>query len=62
MSHGLFLLRPSHLVYVLGGKVANLVEKWELNKVNHILLDKRISTFIIITVNGYGINTGFLLL
>lgn len=30
--HGLLLLKPSHLVYVLGGKVANLVEKWELNK------------------------------
>ncbi|XP_018343989.1 PREDICTED: tudor domain-containing protein 3 isoform X2 [Trachymyrmex septentrionalis] len=32
VSHGLLLLRPSHLIYVLGGKVANLVEKWELNK------------------------------
>ncbi|KAL6259056.1 hypothetical protein P5V15_008978 [Pogonomyrmex californicus] len=32
VSHGLLLLRPSHLVSVLGGKVANLVEKWELNK------------------------------
>ncbi|KAL0115384.1 hypothetical protein PUN28_010722 [Cardiocondyla obscurior] len=30
--HGLLLLRPSYLVHVLGGKVANLVEKWELNK------------------------------
>ncbi|XP_011158828.1 tudor domain-containing protein 3 isoform X2 [Solenopsis invicta] len=32
VSHGLLLLIPSHLIYVLGGKVANLVEKWELNK------------------------------
>ncbi|XP_018397816.1 PREDICTED: tudor domain-containing protein 3 isoform X2 [Cyphomyrmex costatus] len=32
MSHGLLLLIPSHLIYVLGGKVVNLVEKWELNK------------------------------
>lgn len=37
MSHGLFLLTPSHIVHVLGGKVANLVEKWELNKVNYAL-------------------------
>lgn len=35
VSHGLLLLTSSHLVYVLGGKVANLVEKWELNKVQH---------------------------
>jgi len=41
VSHGLLLLIPSHLVCVLGGKVANLVEKWELNKVNYILFDKR---------------------
>jgi len=34
-------LIPSHLVCVLGGKVANLVEKWELNKVNYMLFDKR---------------------
>lgn len=34
VSHGLLLLTP--LVYVLGGKVANLIEKWELNKVNQI--------------------------
>ncbi|TGZ32543.1 Tudor domain-containing protein 3 [Temnothorax longispinosus] len=32
VSHGLFLLTPVHLIYVLGGKVASLVEKWELNK------------------------------
>ncbi|XP_032664027.1 tudor domain-containing protein 3 isoform X2 [Odontomachus brunneus] len=32
VSHGLILLRPSHIVHVLGGKVVNLVEKWELNK------------------------------
>ncbi|XP_011880090.1 PREDICTED: tudor domain-containing protein 3 [Vollenhovia emeryi] len=32
VSHGLLLLSPSHLVCVLGGKVASLVEKWELNK------------------------------
>ncbi|XP_071560988.1 tudor domain-containing protein 3 isoform X1 [Temnothorax nylanderi] len=32
VSHGLFLLTPAHLIYVLGGKVASLVEKWELNK------------------------------
>ncbi|XP_031844946.1 tudor domain containing 3 [Nomia melanderi] len=31
-SHGIILLRPSHIVQVLGGKVTNLVEKWELNK------------------------------
>lgn len=33
MSHGIILLRPSNIVQVLGGKVVNLVEKWELNKV-----------------------------
>ncbi|XP_025158428.1 tudor domain-containing protein 3 isoform X2 [Harpegnathos saltator] len=32
VSHGIILLRPSHIVHVLGGRVANLVEKWELNK------------------------------
>ncbi|XP_024882419.1 tudor domain-containing protein 3-like isoform X1 [Temnothorax curvispinosus] len=32
VSHGLFLLTPVHLIYILGGKVASLVEKWELNK------------------------------
>ncbi|XP_076175475.1 tudor domain containing 3 isoform X2 [Ptiloglossa arizonensis] len=32
MSHGIILLRPSNIVQVLGGKVTNLVEKWELNK------------------------------
>ncbi|CAK9825994.1 Tudor domain-containing protein 3 [Anthophora retusa] len=32
MSHGIILLRPSSIVQVLGGKVASLVEKWELNK------------------------------
>ncbi|XP_020288510.1 tudor domain-containing protein 3 [Pseudomyrmex gracilis] len=31
-SHGLLLLTPSYMVQVLGGKVAALVEKWELNK------------------------------
>ncbi|XP_012522446.1 tudor domain-containing protein 3 isoform X2 [Monomorium pharaonis] len=32
VSHGLLLLTPSYLVHILGGKVANLIEKWELNK------------------------------
>lgn len=32
MSHGMILLRPMHIGQVLGGKVTNLVEKWELNK------------------------------
>lgn len=32
MSHGIILLRPSNIAQVLGGKVTNLVEKWELNK------------------------------
>ncbi|CAL7936790.1 unnamed protein product [Xylocopa violacea] len=32
MSHGIILLRPSIIAQVLGGKVTNLVEKWELNK------------------------------
>ncbi|XP_054000824.1 tudor domain-containing protein 3 [Hylaeus anthracinus] len=32
MSHGIILLKPSHIAQVLGGKVTNLVEKWELNK------------------------------
>lgn len=32
MSHGIILLRPSHISQLLGGRVSNLVEKWELNK------------------------------
>ncbi|XP_017762521.1 PREDICTED: tudor domain-containing protein 3 isoform X1 [Eufriesea mexicana] len=32
ISHGIILLRPSNIAQVLGGKVTNLVEKWELNK------------------------------
>ncbi|XP_015429017.1 PREDICTED: tudor domain-containing protein 3 [Dufourea novaeangliae] len=32
VSHGIILLRPSHIIQLLGGKVINLVEKWELNK------------------------------
>ncbi|XP_006622399.1 tudor domain-containing protein 3 isoform X1 [Apis dorsata] len=32
ISHGIILLRPSNITQVLGGKVTNLVEKWELNK------------------------------
>ena len=32
MSHGIILLRPSNIAQVLGGKVTNLIEKWELNK------------------------------
>ncbi|XP_043252881.1 tudor domain-containing protein 3 [Colletes gigas] len=32
ISHGIILLRPSHIAQILGGKVTNLVEKWELNK------------------------------
>lgn len=40
VSHGLLLLSPSHIVHILGGRVANLVEKWELNKVNYILFNK----------------------
>ncbi|XP_011342307.1 tudor domain-containing protein 3 isoform X2 [Ooceraea biroi] len=31
-SHGILLLVPSYVVQVLGGRVASLVEKWELNK------------------------------
>ncbi|XP_012218057.1 tudor domain-containing protein 3 isoform X2 [Linepithema humile] len=31
-SHGIFLIIPSHIIHVLGGRVNNLVEKWELNK------------------------------
>ncbi|XP_012283444.1 tudor domain-containing protein 3 [Orussus abietinus] len=30
--HGIILLKSSHIVSILGGKVSNLVEKWELNK------------------------------
>lgn len=37
MSHGIILLRPSNIAQVLGGKVTNLVEKWELNKVCRII-------------------------
>lgn len=33
ISHGIILLKPSNIAQVLGGKVTNLVEKWELNKV-----------------------------
>lgn len=32
MSHGIILLKPSGIAQALGGKVVNLVEKWELNK------------------------------
>ncbi|XP_029674772.1 tudor domain-containing protein 3 isoform X2 [Formica exsecta] len=32
VSHGILLLNPSDIVHILGGKVTNLVEKWELNK------------------------------
>ncbi|XP_017880580.1 tudor domain-containing protein 3 isoform X2 [Ceratina calcarata] len=32
MSHGIILLKPSGIAQLLGGKVVNLVEKWELNK------------------------------
>lgn len=32
-THGIILLRPQNIGYVYEGKVANLVEKWELNKV-----------------------------
>lgn len=39
MSHGLLLLSPQ-IVHILGGRVANLVEKWELNKVNYIVFNK----------------------
>lgn len=31
-THGIILLRPLNVGYVYEGKVANLVEKWELNK------------------------------
>lgn len=37
MSHGILLLSSSHIIHILGGRVANLVEKWELNKVNYTL-------------------------
>ena len=33
MAHGYLLIGPEH-VQVLGGKVAVLVEKWELNRVS----------------------------
>ncbi|XP_046748370.1 tudor domain-containing protein 3 isoform X2 [Diprion similis] len=32
ISHGIILLKPSHILSVLGGKVPSLVEKWEMNK------------------------------
>ncbi|XP_046623803.1 tudor domain-containing protein 3 isoform X1 [Neodiprion virginianus] len=32
ISHGIILLKPSHIFSVLGGKVPSLVEKWEMNK------------------------------
>ncbi|XP_035722921.1 tudor domain-containing protein 3-like [Vespa mandarinia] len=32
MSHGIILLKPSHISQLLGGRVSSLVEKWELNK------------------------------
>ncbi|XP_070159566.1 tudor domain-containing protein 3 isoform X5 [Polyergus mexicanus] len=32
VSHGILLLNPSHVVHILGGRVTNLVERWELNK------------------------------
>ncbi|KAF7994962.1 hypothetical protein HCN44_004434 [Aphidius gifuensis] len=31
-SHGIYLLKPSNILNILGGKVINLIEKWELNK------------------------------
>lgn len=31
-SHGIYLLKPSNILNILGGKVVNLIEKWELNK------------------------------
>ena len=37
MSHGIILLKPSNIAQVLGGKVTNLVEKWELNKVCYMI-------------------------
>lgn len=33
-SHGIVLLEPSDIAKILGGKVTNLVEKWELNRVS----------------------------
>ncbi|XP_011499067.1 PREDICTED: tudor domain-containing protein 3 [Ceratosolen solmsi marchali] len=42
MSHGIFLLKPFNIVQVLGGKVASLIEKWELNK--KLALHSRVRT------------------
>lgn len=33
MTHGVLLLKQNNIIRVLGGRVASLVEKWELNKV-----------------------------
>lgn len=42
VSHGILLLNP-HIVHTLGGRVINLVEKWELNKVNYTLFNDNIN-------------------
>ena len=62
VSHGLLLLRPSHLIYVLGGKVANLVEKWELNKVIYILIRDINIYYNVNSINEYRMSTGLFLL
>ena len=36
-SHGIILLRPIDIGHVYEGKVASLVEKWELNKVKNYI-------------------------
>lgn len=36
--HGIILLKPANIGQILVGKVANLVEKWELNKVFLVLI------------------------
>jgi tudor domain-containing protein 3 len=33
MSHGIYLLKAFNILQILGGKVASLIEKWEINKV-----------------------------
>lgn len=41
LSHGIVLLSSRDIARVLGGKVPNLVEKWELNRVSEKMIKKK---------------------
>lgn len=56
MSHGIILLRPSHISQLLGGRVSSLVEKWELNKVNRYFLIIPIILIIFISTSKKNIH------